>query len=70
MYLQSVEEARPVKASEVGEQMEAQETEVDFLENEKTVQNNHIHFYLKGGKRETTEDEGQLWTPLDTHTTL
>ena len=33
MYLQSVEEARPVKASEVGEQMEAEE--VDILENEK-----------------------------------
>ena len=37
MYLQSVEEARPVKASEVGEQMEVNKTEVALLENEKTI---------------------------------
>ena len=46
MDLQSVEEARPVKASEVGEQMKTQETEVDFLENQKkrTIHNNPIYF--------------------------
>ena len=42
IYLQSVEEARPVKASEVGEQMDAQ---VAFLENEKIIQkpNSGLH---------------------------
>ena len=44
MNLQSVEEARPVKASDVGEKMDGQETQVIFLKIGKLF-TNLIHFY-------------------------